>query len=44
MLRLATLDDLPALLAIEQKYFSRNRKHWGEMGRIEDNSSPMPAE
>ena len=41
---LLTLIVTPALLAIEMKYFSKHRKHWGEMGRIEDNTSPMPAE
>lgn len=41
---LLTLIVTPALLAIEMKYFSKHKKHWGEMGRIEDNTSPMPAE
>jgi multidrug efflux pump len=41
---LLTLIVTPALLAIEMKYFSKHRKHWGEMGRVEDNTSPMPAE
>lgn len=41
---LLTLIVTPALLAIEQKYFSKDRKHWGEMGRVEDSMSPMPAE
>lgn len=39
-----TLFVTPALLAIEQKYFAKGRKHWGEMGMIESEPSPAPAE
>ena len=39
-----TLLVTPALLAIEQKYFAKGKKHWGEMGRIDDLASPVPAE
>ena len=39
-----TLLVTPALLAIEQKYFAKGRKHWGQMGRIDDLASPFPAE
>jgi multidrug efflux pump len=39
-----TLLVTPALLAIEQKYFAKGKKHWGEMGRMDDLASPVPAE
>lgn len=41
---LLTLLVTPALLAIEQKYFAKGKKHWGQMGRIEDDTSVVAAE
>lgn len=41
---LLTLLVTPALLAIEQKYFAKHKKQWGEMGRMDDLASPIPAE
>ena len=41
---LLTLVVTPALLAIEQKYFAKDRKHWGEMGMIEPRVTAAPAE
>jgi multidrug efflux pump len=39
-----TLLVTPALLAIEQKYFAKGKRHWGQMGRMDDLASPVPAE
>ncbi|MEQ1752535.1 MAG: efflux RND transporter permease subunit [Micropepsaceae bacterium] len=41
---LLTLIVTPALLAIEQKYFAKHRKHWGEMGRMDEGANPIAAE
>ncbi len=41
---LLTLLVTPALLAIEQKYFAKGRRHWGEMGMIDDPAQPAAAE
>jgi multidrug efflux pump len=41
---LLTLIVTPALLAIEQRYFARDRKHWGSLGRIDGAPLAAPAE
>lgn len=41
---LLTLIVTPALLAIEQRYFARDRKHWGSLGRIDGAPLASPAE
>jgi multidrug efflux pump len=39
-----TLFVTPAMLAIEQRYFAKGRKMWGEMGTVNDGSRAEPAE
>ncbi|MFN9161472.1 MAG: efflux RND transporter permease subunit [Alphaproteobacteria bacterium] len=41
---LLTLIVTPALLAIEQRYFAKDRRHWGSMGRIDGAPLAAPAE
>ena len=38
-----TLFVTPAMLAIEQRYFAKGRKMWGEMGTV-DGAQVSPAE
>jgi hypothetical protein len=40
---LLTLFVTPAMLAIEQRYFAKDRKDWGEMG-MGTSANPSPAE